>query len=173
VTARITTPDLYCSASRKPITWTQKAPMHRWTVNLIGDVIVGTGNQPGRSLCLVLSTAYCTGSFIHCSCFMLHIASARSINVRFLLSQWNCYVQSVWGRQENNPRNLLTVYLCWNCFTACLSAGHIDSTIVNAEFRYYGSDAKTEHCCNLSFIILLYFTFLCGCVYGTVCSVSM
>ena len=32
VTARITTPDLYCSASRKPITWTQKAPMHRWTV---------------------------------------------------------------------------------------------------------------------------------------------
>jgi len=33
MTARITTPDLYCSASRKPITWTQKAPMHRWTVN--------------------------------------------------------------------------------------------------------------------------------------------
>ena len=33
VTARITANcNLYCSASRKPITWTQKAPMHRRTV---------------------------------------------------------------------------------------------------------------------------------------------
>ena len=38
VTVRITTPDLYCSASRKPITWTQKAPMHRWTVNKTSSV---------------------------------------------------------------------------------------------------------------------------------------
>jgi len=35
VTACITTPDLYCCTSRKPITWTQKAPMHRRTVKKI------------------------------------------------------------------------------------------------------------------------------------------
>jgi len=39
VTARITTPDLYCSASRKPIIWTQNAPMHRRTVKIL--IIIG------------------------------------------------------------------------------------------------------------------------------------
>jgi len=34
IAACITTPTLYCSANRKPTTWTQKAPMHRRTVNI-------------------------------------------------------------------------------------------------------------------------------------------
>jgi len=33
IAACVTTPTLYCSAIRKPNTWTQKAPMHRRTVN--------------------------------------------------------------------------------------------------------------------------------------------
>jgi len=40
IAACITTPTLYCSANRKPTTWTQKAPMHRRTVNSCSIVCV-------------------------------------------------------------------------------------------------------------------------------------